>query len=206
ALKRVASADLKARLDEVLEKCRIKDVANRIIGQLSKGYRQRVALADAIIHNPSILILDEPTIGLDPHQIRQTRELIKELATERTIILSTHILPEVEMICNRVIIINHGKIAAMDTLVNLVKDAAGRQKVKLEVRGPAAEIEQALSRLFKNVTVAETNGWNSFTIDTDKDIREEIYNACVSNKWTIRELRIEKETLEDLFIRVTAGE
>lgn len=207
-LKGVPAKERHSRIEQVLEKCRIKDVENKIIGHLSKGYRQRVGLADAIVSNPPILILDEPTIGLDPNQIRQVRDLIKELGQERTIIISTHILPEVEIVCNRVVIINHGKIAASDTLSNIVRDAAGRGKIKLEARGPKAEMESALKQLsgVTGVETAEADGYNAFTINSAQDVREDIYKAMVEHRWTIRELRREQETLEDLFVRITAKE
>jgi ABC-2 type transport system ATP-binding protein len=207
-LKGVPAKGRNARIEQVLEKCRIKDVENKIIGHLSKGYRQRVGLADAIVSNPPILILDEPTIGLDPNQIRQVRDLIKELGQERTIIISTHILTEVEIVCNRVVIINHGKIAASDTLSNIVKDAAGRGKIKLEARGPKSEMESALKQLpgVTGVETAEADGYNAFTINSAQDVREDIYKAMVEHHWTIRELKREQETLEDLFVRITAKE
>ena len=148
-LKGVPRKERRARLDEVLGRCVLGDVRRKLIGHLSKGYRQRVALADCLIGRPSILILDEPTVGLDPHQIRQTRELIRGLGRSTTILLSTHILPEVEMICDRVTIINKGQIVAVDTPQNLRRRASGtgQQVVHVELRGPDAVIEQALAHL-----------------------------------------------------------
>ncbi|MFA5793792.1 MAG: ATP-binding cassette domain-containing protein [Candidatus Brocadiia bacterium] len=208
-LKGVPARERTQRLEQVMDKCRIKDVETKIIGHLSKGYRQRVGMADAIIHNPPILILDEPTIGLDPNQIRQVRDLIKELGQERTIIISTHILPEVEMICNRVVIINKGKIAASDTLSNLVRDAAGRGKVLAEIKGPKLDVESAL-RQIPGVTAVEANevdGWNLVAISAGgQDIRELVYKTAAEHKWVIRELGRKQETLEELFVRITARE
>jgi ABC-2 type transport system ATP-binding protein len=205
-LKGVPRKERTSRISEVVERCRIKEVENKIIGYLSKGYRQRVGLAEAIIHNPPILILDEPTIGLDPHQIKQTRELIKELGQNHTIILSTHILPEVEMLCNRVVIIHQGKIAAMDTLSNMIKE----QKIKLDIRGTISEIVNVLKQVegVENISYTEDNTWNIITIELtgEKDIRENIYQKILENKWVIREFKTERMTLEDMFIRVTARE
>ena len=146
-LKRVSYRERKLKIDECIEKCRIKEVQNQIIGTLSKGYRQRVGLADTLVHDPKILILDEPTIGLDPNQIRQVRQLIKELGEKHTILLSTHILPEVEMLCGRVIIINKGKIVAMDTPSNLESQLKGGSNIVLEVRGNGEKIKNALSSI-----------------------------------------------------------
>ena len=149
ALKGVPRKDRRARLDDVLSRCVLGDVRRKLIGQLSKGYRQRVALADCLIGRPSILILDEPTVGLDPHQIRQTRELIRSLGRSTTILLSTHILPEVEMICDRVTIINRGQIVAVDTPQNLRQRSSGtgQQVVHVELRGPDAVVDHALAQL-----------------------------------------------------------
>jgi len=205
-LKGMPAAERRTRISEIIERCRVKDVENKIISYLSKGYKQRVGLADAIISNPPILILDEPTIGLDPHQIKQTRELIKELGKDHTIILSTHILPEVEMLCNRVIIIHQGRIAAMDTLANLIKE----RRIKLEIKGNIAEIENALKQLkgIKNISSITNNGWDNITmeLDTDNDIREEVYNKIILNQGIIREFRTERTTLEERFIGITTKE
>lgn len=147
AIKGVARSQRRARLDEVLQRCALGDVRRRIIGRLSKGYRQRVGLSDCLIGHPSILILDEPTVGLDPHQIRQARDLIKELGRQTTILLSTHILPEVEMICHRVAIIDKGKIIAVDSPDNLRKAMTGTQVVHVSLRGEQTAIEQAVTQL-----------------------------------------------------------
>jgi ABC-2 type transport system ATP-binding protein len=205
-LKAVPRKQRKQRLDEVMERCRVKDVEHKIIGHLSKGYRQRLGLAEAIIHNPPILILDEPTIGLDPAQIRQTRELIKELGQDKTVILSTHILPEVEMLCNRVIIIHQGKIAIMDTLNNLVKD----QKIKLEITGNINDITETLKQLpgIKNISFTQQDLWYVVTIElsNNEDIRDIVYQKIVQNQWGIREFKTERTTLEEMFIRITTRE
>lgn len=207
-LKGVPAKERKARIAETMDRCRLQDVERTIMGHLSKGYRQRVGLAEAIINNPPILILDEPTIGLDPTQIRQTRALIKELGQERTIIVSTHILPEVDMICNRVIIIHQGRIVAMDTLDRLVAGAQQQKEIRLEVRGAGMEIKKILEQIpgVQEILWEEKDNLNLFTIKSEEDLRETIARAMAQHNWTIRELRLVQATLEDLFIRVTAGE
>jgi len=215
-LKGVPAKTRKTRTDEVLERCRVKDVEHKIISTLSKGYRQRVGLAEAIIHNPPILFLDEPTIGLDPHQIKQTRELIKELGQNHTIVLSTHILPEVEMLCNRVIIIHRGRIAAMDKLDNLIKE----HRIKLEIKGPLSDIDNALRSIagVKGISCATEEPWHNLTIEiadekdqpagspANRDIREAIYHKIKDNGWMLREFRSEQSTLEEMFIKITTRE
>ena len=146
-IKGVPRAERRGRVDEVMQRCAVTDVRRKLIGRLSKGYRQRTALADCLMGRPSILILDEPTVGLDPHQIRQTRDLIKSLGKTTTIFLSTHILPEVEMICDRVTIIDQGRIVAVDTPANLRQNVSGGQAVQVELRGEDGVIQQALAQL-----------------------------------------------------------
>jgi ABC-2 type transport system ATP-binding protein len=211
ALKGVAGAKRKARTDEVLERCGLTDVRRRIIGHLSKGYRQRVGLADALVHDPDLLILDEPTIGLDPNQIRQVRQLIRDLGKRHTILLSTHILPEVEMTCNRVIIINKGRIVASDTPENLTKTLEGGGTVRAEIRGDHAAIERELRSLpgVKNVTFEP--GGDDFIRATvfappRNDVRVHIYEKAAANKWTLRELSRVRQTLEDVFVSITRVE
>ena len=156
AIKGVAAKERRARINAAMERCVVTEVRRQLIGRLSKGYRQRVALADCLLGRPKILILDEPTVGLDPHQIRQTRELIRELGRTTTILLSTHILPEVEMICDRVTIIDKGRIVAVDTPDNLRKQMTGTQVVHVELRGAAAAMEQAVAQL-KSIQQLEVN-------------------------------------------------
>jgi len=156
SIKGVAAKDRRARIASAMEQCAVTDVRRHLIGRLSRGYRQRVALADCLLGRPKILILDEPTIGLDPHQIRQTRELIQQLGRTTTVLLSTHILPEVEMICHRVTIIDKGRIVAVDTPDNLRRQLTGTQVVHVELRGGAAAMEQALTHL-KGVRELEVN-------------------------------------------------
>ena len=208
-LKGVSRRARPKRIREVMEKCWISDVGHRIIGQLSKGYRQRVGLAEALIHDPKILILDEPTIGLDPNQIRKVRALIRELGGEYTILLSTHILPEVEAVCGRVIIIDRGRIVAMDTPHNLTEKLTGGAQLVLEVRGPGEEVGAALARV-PGVTGVERsgNGVSRFTLKVarEKDVREEIFRTIVDNGWILREMRAETISLEEIFVRITTRE
>jgi ABC-2 type transport system ATP-binding protein len=209
-LKGVPKKERRARIQEALEKCGVVEVQNQIVGTLSKGYRQRVGLADAMVHDPKILILDEPTIGLDPNQIRQVRELIKELGKRHTILLSTHILPEVEMICGRVIIINKGKLVAMDTPGNLTSRLRGGATINLEARGPFGQIKAGLERLpgVLNIKGEDGNETHRFVVETDKgrDVREEIFRAFVENRWVLLEMKKEAVTLEEVFHQITTKE
>jgi len=206
-LKRVPRNEIAQRTDLVLDQCGLGDVRRKIIGTLSKGYRQRVGLADALIHNPGLLILDEPTAGLDPHQIRSFRELIKELGKDRTILLSTHILSEVEMVCSRAIIINRGRIEASDTLANLEKRVqAGALQV--EVRADAGSALEKLKGLPDVSLVNELNragDWVSFEVMAvpGKDIRGEVDQLIKRENWPLREFRREKARLEDVFVELT---
>jgi ABC-2 type transport system ATP-binding protein len=210
-LKDVPRADRKERIDDVLEMCGIKDVRTRIIGQLSKGYRQRVGLADALLGDPDLLILDEPTIGLDPVQIRQVRQLIKDLGKRHTILISTHILPEVEMTCSRVVIIHRGRVSASDTPENLTKTLHAGGVVRAELRGPLAEIQTILPTVagVASVVVEEAgDGVASATIEpkAGADPREAIFAAAVQHKWTLRELSRSRTSLEDIFVQITREE
>ncbi len=217
-LKGVSRRDRRGKIQEALEKCGIVEVQNQIVGTLSKGYRQRVGLADAMVHDPKILILDEPTIGLDPNQIRQVRALIKELGKKHTILLSTHILPEVEMICGRVIIINKGKLVAMDTPDNLTSRLRSGATIRLEARGPFEQIRAGLERLPGVISVKGEDGAQAhlsgpsdvsrFIVETDKDkdAREEIFRAFVDNKWVLLEMKKEAVTLEEVFHQITTKE
>ena len=210
-LKGLARARRKARIPQVLEMCGIKDVRRRIIGQLSKGYRQRVGLADALLSEPDLLILDEPTIGLDPVQIRQVRQLIKDLGKQHTILLSTHILPEVEMTCNRVIIIHHGKILASDTPENLMKTIHAGGLIQAEVLGPGLEVEAKIAAVPGVDSVMAKPGEDEFVryVIQPKpgiDPREEIFQAVAKGGWVLRELSRSRTTLEDIFVQITREE
>lgn len=214
ALKGVKGRKIRERLGDVMHLCGLEEVQKKLIGALSKGYRQRVGLADAMIHEPELLILDEPTIGLDPNQIRHVRELILDLSRHHTILLSTHILPEVEMTCGRVLIINRGKIAAVDTPQNLRKKMHQSGAVCLEVRGVGGdEARKTLSRLEGIGEVrasATTDGWTRLEIEVDEsreeDPRPEIHQLCVSKSWNVRELSRRSISLEDIFTKITQSE
>ena len=209
-LHNVPAKKLGERLAYVFEKCRIADVSRRIIGQLSKGYRQRVGLAAALIHDPVVLILDEPTVGLDPNQIRETRELIKGLGRDRTILLSTHILPEVEAVCQRVAILDKGKLIALDTPENLVAKSQGGSEIYAEVRGPSHQILAELKNLDGVLDVRQENadGAAVFHVQCGAgiDLREKVSQAIVKSSGVIRELRTVRMRLEDIFVKITTSE
>jgi len=206
-LKRVTRGEITHRVGLVLDQCGLTDVRKKIIGSLSKGFRQRVGLADALVHNPMLLILDEPTAGLDPHQIRSFRELIKELGKDRTILLSTHILSEVEMVCSRAIIINKGKIEASDTLANLEKRVQAGA-LQIEVKADPTGAKEKLAKISEVSVVTELNragDWISFEVTAapGKDIRGEVDGLIKREQWPLREFRREKARLEDVFVELT---
>lgn len=210
-LKAVPRADRAERVQEVMEMTGIADVQRRVIGQLSKGYRQRVGLADALLADPDLLILDEPTIGLDPVQIRQVRQLIKDLGKRHTILISTHILPEVEMTCNRVIIIHRGRILASDTPEQLMKKlhAGGMIHVEVRAHGPDVQAKLHLLEGVASVTVQPLdNGYVRAEVEPkpDADPRERIYQAVAGSGWPLRELSRSRTTLEDIFVQITREE
>ena len=202
----------RSRITSVLGQCGLGDVARHLIGRLSKGYRQRVGLADCLLGEPKILILDEPTVGLDPHQIRQTRELITALGRTTTILLSTHILPEVEMLCHRVTIIDKGKIVAVDTPTQLRDRLRGTQVVHTQIRGEPSVVESALqalpgvARVSRHGTIDD--GCTSFEVETHggADIREAIFHLAVERQWSVRELAQTNVSLEEVFIQLTTKE
>ncbi|MBM3773828.1 MAG: ATP-binding cassette domain-containing protein [Acidobacteria bacterium] len=214
-LKGIAKSELKGRLDEVAGRCAIGDVRKKLISKLSKGYRQRVGLAQAILHNPEVLILDEPTAGLDPKQIIETRELIKSLAGNHTIILSTHILPEVEQSCERVIIISRGKLVAIDSVANLTNRLRGSESVAVEVEAGGAvsssDIHQRLEQVagVSRVVPRESrNGRAAFEVESlqGRSIRPELARAVVNAGWNLSELRPVGLSLEEIFLQLTAPE
>jgi ABC-2 type transport system ATP-binding protein len=203
-LKGVDRKDRPKRIEYCLDRCRIREVRRRLLGTLSKGYRQRVGLADAMVHDPAILILDEPTTGLDPLQIRETLSLIRELGDKHTILLSTHILAEVEGVCARVIIINMGRIGLDKKLADLATDAA---VIVLEVRGPAEQVAGVLKTTdgVTHVTPQPAgDGLNNYEIRThqNQDLREAISQRMAKNGWTIRRLDLRRRKLEDHFVDV----
>src|SRR5947207_77631 len=210
-IKGVPKERLESEISRVMERVNITDVQERIIAKLSKGYKQRVGLAQALLNDPPVLILDEPTIGLDPKQIQQIRELIKDLAGSHTVVLSTHILPEVEQTCHRVIIIDRGKIVAVDTPQNLRFQLQGAERVFMEIQGPEPEITSQLKKTPGVVdvrTVASTDGRHRFQIEGElrKEIRSELARAVVQNGWGLYELQAETMSLEDIFLKLTTAE
>jgi ABC-2 type transport system ATP-binding protein len=206
-LRNIPSKKTQSAVDKVIEQCSLKEVSERIIGRLSKGYQQRVGIAQALVHSPDILILDEPTIGLDPIQIIEIRKLIQELASSHTIILSSHILPEITQICKRVIIINDGQIAAVDSLDALTTKLRKGERLLLKVRQNNSEIIKKLHALTKVNTVTEHQP-AQFTIDCEPnaDIQDEIAQLSLDNKWGIVELKPASMTLEDIFLKLTLEE
>lgn len=212
-VKGIPAGERVAAIREAMEETAITDVTQRTIGKLSKGYRQRVGLAQALLGNPKVLILDEPTVGLDPNQIREIRELIKNMAGKRTVILSTHILPEVSMICERVLIIHEGRIVASDAVGELGRRLSKFRQVRLVVKAPSSEIRNALTEIqgiqkIECSDAPEGDGLCQVSLETDpkKDIRPDLTNRMVSRGWPVYEVRSMDPTLEDVFIEIVAGE
>ncbi len=210
-IKGIPAGERKARIDGSMEKTRIPDVANRHCGKLSKGYRQRVGLAQALIHNPDVLILDEPTAGLDPKQIIETRELIKHLAGDHTIVLSTHILPEVSQTCERVVIINRGRVVAVDTPANLTRRLSGSETMYVQVDGAGEAADAALSGVAGVTRVGEVDrqgGMVGYEVESEpgRDVRRELAGAVVGAGWGLLELRPVRMSLEEIFLQLTTEE
>jgi ABC-2 type transport system ATP-binding protein len=215
-LKGLSGTDLQKRVDYVAERCAVADVKNKLLGKLSKGYRQRVGLAQAIIHNPDVLILDEPTAGLDPKQINDTRDLIKSLAGDHTIILSTHILPEVEQTCEQVIIINKGKLVATDSVRNLQARARGAESVLVEVAGRNGSLEvpivqhklEQVTGVGRVICKQEVDSRVIFEVESEKGklVRGDLARAVVESGWDLNELRPSAMSLEEIFLQLTASE
>jgi ABC-2 type transport system ATP-binding protein len=207
-LKGLGSSDTRRRVSEVIDICGLETVRRKIIRTLSKGYRQRVGLADALVHDPELLILDEPTNGLDPNQIRQIRELIRHLGQSHTVLISTHILSEVEMIADRVIIIDSGKIKAADTPANLIEQMRSAGRIQVEIQADPQVASAALNRLdrVKKVTPEALDGeWTRYTIwvDSGTDSREHIAQLAAQYGWPLRSLFRNVATLEDVFVELT---
>jgi len=210
-IKGVPKDKIHQEVARVMERASIADVKERIIAKLSKGYKQRVGIAQALLNDPPVLILDEPTIGLDPKQIHEVRELVKDLAGQHTVVLSTHILPEVEQTCHRVIIIDRGKIVAVDTPQNLRLQLQGGERVSLEVQGPASEIISKLKAMPGVVNVqkiAENDSRHRFQVEGElrKDIRSDLARTIVQNGWGLYELQSAAMSLEDIFLKLTTAE
>jgi ABC-2 type transport system ATP-binding protein len=209
-IKGVAKEKIGSSIDSVVEKASLGDVRRQVIGSLSKGFKQRVGLAQALLNDPEVLILDEPTVGLDPRQIIEIRELIKSLGGDHTVILSTHILPEVEMTCGRVVIINEGEVVAQDTPGNLTKRLKGRDRIVLEVDSDKSAVEEVFKN-FTEITSHETTkpvsgGKSRYILEATKDIRPQLANAMVDKKIGLYELRAEAYSLEDIFLHLTTKE
>ena len=207
-IKGVPRSERKTRVENVMERTRVADMARRHCAKLSKGYRQRVGLAQAIIHNPEVLILDEPTAGLDPKQIIETRQLIKELAGDHTIILSTHILPEVSQTCQRVVIINKGRVVAIDTPDNLTSRLRGSETMYVQVDAMGADANAALGSIpgVTSAALVDTRGSVvAFEVnsETGRDIRRELAAAIVTRGWGLLELRPLRLSLEEIFLHLT---
>ena len=205
-IKGVDSAEAKGRIDEVISQCGLVDRTNQLIGQLSKGYRQRVGLAQAIVHNPEVIIMDEPTSGLDPNQIIEVRHLIRELAKERTVILSTHILPEVEMTCNRVIIIHEGKIVAVDTPANLMAEVRGTTRFFVRVSGDVAAAATAIGNIPGIGEVVQADDGLYVDWPTEADLSAQISSCVVGLGMGLVEMRQESMSLEEIFHTLTMHE
>ena len=205
----LSGAGARRAIVDALEECRLIEVAHTIIGRLSRGYRQRVGLAQAILHSPDVLVLDEPTVGLDPRQITEIRDLVRELGTRRAILLSSHILPEVSLLCRRVVIIHDGRVVAEDSPDNLVAQVSGGQRWMLLVRGPRREVEETLRAhpAVVNLDAREGDGATRFTADCGaEDAVEELAALITGKGWGLRELRSAGMSLEDVFLRLTTRE
>ena len=210
-VKGVPRAERRRKVADVMDRCLVAEVQNRLIGKLSKGYRQRVGLAQAIVSDPEVLILDEPTIGLDPKQITEIRSLIKSLAGQHTVILSTHILPEVSILCDAVIIINKGAIVAQGPIDALVEQFFPTARVEVEIVGPPPAVRDRIRAIPGVLSVqdqAVTNGDGRYVVEAarGRDVRTEIFRLAAQQRWDLLELKRVGMTLEEVFIRVVAGE
>ncbi len=212
-LKGVGGRRVGSRLDQVKELCGLQDAGRRIIGQLSRGYWQRVGLADAIVHEPEVLILDEPTMGMDPNQIRSSRGLIRSLAGRYTILFSTHHLSEAQAICGRALIINKGRVAACGTIDELLGRLKGNVNIVAEISGPAGQVQDSLRQLSGVARVVGgsddaggQSGWGRYVLEcaAGRDLRPEVFALAARNRWLLKELRVERDGLEDAFTEMTA--
>ena len=209
-LRGMPSRRIRQRISEVIEVCRLQDYQKTIIGKLSKGFRQRVGIAQAILHEPEVLVMDEPTIGIDPIQVVETRRLIQDLGKQQTVVLSSHILPEVSMICERVLIIHQGRIVAEDTPENLAQRLQGVDRLQVEVGGPYEEVMPVLRQVpgVTQVSHRRQQDRDVYTIHAqqDRDLREEISRVVVGKGWSLLSMQLVGMSLEDIFLRLTTEE
>jgi ABC-2 type transport system ATP-binding protein len=210
-IKGLSRSASRERVDTVMEQCGLTDVAKRIVGQLSKGYRQRVGLADALVHEPDLIILDEPTIGLDPHQIRSVRQLIQNLAHRHTVLISSHILPEVEMTCTRVLIMFEGRIVAADTPEALQQKMSANGQIIAEIAAPAADLHEVWAAVpeIEYFDMAKVDGGYqrcAFTTRDGADLRPMIFETARQRGWALRELSRSRLTLEDVYVQATRAD
>ena len=209
-LRGMPAARIRRRLGEVIDVCRLGDYRKTQIGKLSKGFRQRVGIAQAIIHEPEVLVLDEPTIGIDPIQVVETRNLIQQLGRAQTVVLSSHILPEVSMICERVLIIHEGRIVAEDTPQNLARGLQGVERLEVEIGGPAAQVLPVLQSIdgVAEVTHRNVDGRHTYLVQAQpgSDLRDGISRAVVSHGWSLQRLQLVGMSLEEIFLRLTTQE
>ena len=208
AVKRVPSARRRKKVDEVLERCGLTDRRRSILQHLSKGLRQRVGLADAIVHDPEIIILDEPTIGLDPMQVREVREIIRELGRDRTVLLSSHILSEVEKVCGRLLIMHRGKLAASGTPEEIAAKLMRTGRVRLEIRGDGRAIKETLEKVPRVARIlwSAKDTLNTYLVEPadGSDLRTELFRVCAAQSWEVTELAYEKLSLEEVFAILTS--
>jgi ABC-2 type transport system ATP-binding protein len=209
-LRGMAPKQINRRIDEVVDVCHLGDYKNTFIGKLSKGFRQRVGIAQAILHEPEVLVLDEPTIGIDPIQVVETRRLIQDLGKQQTVVLSSHILPEVSMLCERVLIINRGKIVAEDTPSNLAQRFQGMQRLEVEVGEMPSKVLPVLKKIKGVIDVShnQVQGREIYVVQVqrDQDLREEISKAIVANDWSLLSMQTVGMGLEEIFLRLTTRE
>jgi ABC-2 type transport system ATP-binding protein len=205
-LKGLDNNKISSRISEVVDICHLEEYIDVIIGKLSKGFKQRVGLAQAIIHEPDVLILDEPTIGIDPLQVVMTRQLIKELGKEHTILLSTHILPEASMVCERVIIMDEGRVVAEDRIENLSAIVSGAKRIQIEVKGPSNEVSGRLRRIPNVMKVYYQAPYHIIECPLGQDLRGKITEAIVQGNWTLLSLESLEMSLEDIFLKLTTEE
>jgi ABC-2 type transport system ATP-binding protein len=211
AIRGIPKQETKSRIRKMVEVCGLESAINRDIGELSKGFRQRVGLAQSLIHDPEILILDEPTVGLDPTQIIEIRELIKEIGKEKTVILSSHILPEVSATCNRIIIIHKGEIVGSGTPDEMARSSKKSEIIHITIKGPLEAIQRQLNGIpeVKEFKVASSDdGVNSFEIKSELgvDLSERLFFMVVNNRWVLTELKKEIVNLEEIFLKLTTEE